>query len=695
MARRERQANRLLDHWVPPSGAGEPVGCVATTFTFDSVFFEEECLTRFAQVESDPQEDGPAYLIEREEKLASLACAVVLVDQHHCKGSRSLRWDLVPVRVADGIMHAKVSVLVWTHLVRVIVASANLTPAGYRTNQEIFGVLEHVLGSGPAPAWLAATVAFLRALLPMAGAAEAPDVGRVRGLLGRVEALAPGAPAGEAQAAQEGPEVTAVYLQPDSGSVLEQLGRLWPGGGPIGAARVTSPFYDDPGRPNEPARLLWGMLRQRGEAEVTWYAPGQKLEDGESVLLYAPVKELAAGAPRSRPGVTTKYMLAAEQGLERDGGTGAFRPLHMKSLILSDADRALVMMGSSNFTSAGLGTGARGRNIEANLVYLISKRRHEREWRAIDGTLPEAEEVPADKARGEVAPDVEGENRAGEAGLPAFFASAVYDVAGGGFVLRLGFTAGAGAAPASWRIASEEGPVLYDDSRWTAAGAPAAVEVPAPPGVPPSGLVVEWATQDGAVRSWWPIVVASGATLPPPDELRDLPLEALLEVISSARPVYSVLGRWLARKQGAGGEGGAALVVDPLERVDSSGFILQRTRRVSWALGALRRRLERPCATREQLAWRLAGPVGVDALAAAIEREAQTPEERVFLLAELALELSRVQPAGCPGGLAADEVRTAIGEAIERLAARAAEAESGVDASLVRYAKLAFEEARA
>ena len=36
-------------------------------------------------------------LIEREEKLAGLACAAVLVDQHHCKGSRSLRWDLVPV----------------------------------------------------------------------------------------------------------------------------------------------------------------------------------------------------------------------------------------------------------------------------------------------------------------------------------------------------------------------------------------------------------------------------------------------------------------------------------------------------------------------------------------------------------------------------------------------------------------------
>lgn len=55
---------------MPPDGASE---VLATTFTFDSVRFEEECLTRFAQVESDPQEDGPAYLIEREEKLAGLA----------------------------------------------------------------------------------------------------------------------------------------------------------------------------------------------------------------------------------------------------------------------------------------------------------------------------------------------------------------------------------------------------------------------------------------------------------------------------------------------------------------------------------------------------------------------------------------------------------------------------------------------
>jgi hypothetical protein len=34
---------RLLDSWTPPEAAGEPLGCVGTTFTFEPAFFEEHC----------------------------------------------------------------------------------------------------------------------------------------------------------------------------------------------------------------------------------------------------------------------------------------------------------------------------------------------------------------------------------------------------------------------------------------------------------------------------------------------------------------------------------------------------------------------------------------------------------------------------------------------------------------------------
>jgi hypothetical protein len=116
---------KILDAWIPPEDAGDPIGCVATSFTFSPVLFEEECLGRFLQLETNATEDGPAYLVEREERLSQLECAAALVDQNHACGVRSLRWDLLPARLPRGILHAKVSLLVWSRCARLIVASAN------------------------------------------------------------------------------------------------------------------------------------------------------------------------------------------------------------------------------------------------------------------------------------------------------------------------------------------------------------------------------------------------------------------------------------------------------------------------------------------------------------------------------------------------------------------------------------------
>jgi hypothetical protein len=137
---------KILDAWERPVKAGEPVGCVATSFTFAPDFFETECLGRFLGLES-AADDGSAYYVEREEKLAQLVCAAALVDQHHVQGSRNLRWDLLSARVPRGILHAKISLLLWSQQARLIVASANLTPDGYRRNHEVFGVLDFFPGN--------------------------------------------------------------------------------------------------------------------------------------------------------------------------------------------------------------------------------------------------------------------------------------------------------------------------------------------------------------------------------------------------------------------------------------------------------------------------------------------------------------------------------------------------------------------
>jgi hypothetical protein len=107
--------------------------------------------------------------------------------------------------------------------------------------------------------------------------------------------------------------------------------------------------------------------------------------------------------------------------------------------------------------------------------------------------------------------------------------------------------------------------------------------------------------------------------------------EVLIEILTSARPLHQALQRRLQRKQDRQ-QHEEVPALDPHKRVDTSGFLLQRTRRVSDALRALRQRLERPVVSEQALAWRLRGPVGVLALAQAIGNEAHTDEERCYLL---------------------------------------------------------------
>lgn len=135
----------------------------------------------------------------------------------------------------------------------------------------------------------------------------------------------------------------------------------------------------------------------------------------------------------------------------------------------------------------------------------------------------------------------------------------------------------------------------------------------------------------------------------------------LIDILVSAKPLHIVLAKWLKKKQEVDPnvkKVGADL--DALKRVDTSGFLLQRTRRISWALEALKTRLSKPVATKESLDWRLFGPVGVMAVAKAIDREAKSEIERNFLLTELCLELGRIEPQSSEYSLDARVVREGI-----------------------------------
>lgn len=660
MAKKKRDQKpghgKLLDAWVAPDAAGGPVGCLATSFTFSPVFYEEECLARFLQLESDPTEDGPIYLVEREEKLAQVTCAAALVDQHHCKGSRSLRWDLLAGRLPHGLQHAKICVLLWSRLLRIIISSANLTDDGYRRNQEVFGVLDYLSGGEAPLTCLNDTLNFLRQAATYSAIspeARSPAVTRWNSLLDRATEQAATWGLTDDELRRSGVRVQTVFSGPGYPTVFESLSQLWPGYSPPDDAYVLSPFFDRPEVVNAPAKQLWGVLRQRGEANVHFHVAAEDVPGEDAVFLHAP-KSLLDAQPQGRWSVGTSFHRVMLE---------ASRPLHAKGIWLENDRWSIYQIGSSNFTSAGTGL-SKNSNLEANLVYIVDAQRNAQARRLLNKTFPASERVDleGDVQWKPIPPDGE-DALSQETRLNSAFGDAVYHCNDkGAATVTLSFI---DAPPVDWELLTDgDDQHFFGEHAWAELGKPTSCELPWTSDRPPSGFWVQWKGSVG--RAWWPVNVTAGDVLPPPEELKNLPLEVLINILSSARPLHRVLKDYLRRKQREKGSADDTPIIDPHKRVDTSQFLLQRTRRISWALNALRERLERPVVTVEFLKWRLHGPVGVMALAKALVREAKSDEEKAFLISELALELARAKPepaTGClPPEQHVEEIRTVIAE---------------------------------
>lgn len=701
MKRRKREKpgyGRLLDAWVPPRGAGDPVGCVATTFTFQPNFFEEECLARFAGLESDPQQDGPLYVIEREERLAGLACAAVLVDAHHCRGPRSLRWDMLPARFPKGgLLHAKVAILKWRQVVRLIVASANITADGYRRNREVFGVLDYRPGGEAPLECLKSMVDFLR----VTGGQEAPGragsspgVKRWLSFLKGIDAIPEDWGSTGQDSVRGVVRVRAIHATPQSANVLEQLREVWPSGSPPRNAEVISPFFDPPDGPNQPAEAIWDVLAQRGEASVTYGVIADEVPGEDALSVRAP-KSLLDSRPSGRRNVSVhlKHILEEQTGDRPEES----RSLHLKSIWLESDTTVAYMIGSSNFTRGGLGIGGTG-NREANLVYFLRPDSNRAAFKELMASRPKGDLVDSDREIRWEAMVEEDEDTATDqaSALPNGFLTAVYDRGDKGAAwIELRFALEQNL-PSGWRLEladDREAGVFYGEAQWMDQGRPESVRIDWPAPRPPSGFNVVW--PDCGAGAWWPVQVESGASLPPPDELKLISLELMIQILTSARPLHEVIGRWRRRRQAEGesGSGHVDVAVDPHARVDVSGFILQRTRRVSGALRALRERLERPVISMDALVWRLYGPVGVRKLAELMWQEAKSDAEKAFLTAELALDLSRVRPRKEPGCLDPSVVTGQFKKLISELQEHALATMHDTATNLESYVRAAFQEA--
>ncbi len=612
------ESRKPLDHWLAPEGAGKPLACLATSFTFEADFFEQQCLARFLGLDWKRDEgDNLAFLIEQEEKLAETRVSVV-VDRASATEGRSLRWDLLPVGVRGGVMHAKVALLVWERLVRAIVGSANLTSAGYRRQLEALIVLDASPESELPTAVLEELIAAVEELVERAPGSSTDQGPKQQALATVGDARRQLTSFGERPARRGMPRVAVLTGAPGR-PVLDQLDRVWRGG-PARAATVLSPFFDASDEPSPAVGALVRRLAERGSARTNFVMATEQL--GSRVRIQAPRTLL-----RSFPTRIDARLRELRFGEDEEP-----RLLHAKLLLLENDQHVAALIGSSNFTGAGLGL-ATAANLEINIA--VGAARDSEAGSALRHLIPAGDRVDLDEVEWDPGP-AEEEQREPE--LPWGFVEVLLE-ATPETRLRLRLDP---PLPEEWTVADHTGQPLADSRSWAAAGGPKDFVISLPDQAFPFFLRVSWQSDSAELRATWPVNVADKATLPPPEELRNLPVQALLRALASTRPLHESLSE--AIRGGERGMDGDEL--DPLRRFSETGQLLRRTKEMSLALAGLRERLERPAASEEALVWRLRGPFGPVEIANGLVEQARiggaVPGETSFLLAELALTLARV-----------------------------------------------------
>ncbi|MBE0675245.1 MAG: hypothetical protein IH591_11330, partial [Bacteroidales bacterium] len=234
---------------------------------------------------------------------------------------------------------------------------------------------------------------------------------------------------------------------------------------------------------------------------------------------------------------------------------------------------------------------------------------------------------------------------------------------------------------------------LIDETIWIKAGRPTTHILKWGERPIPSGMKVRWQNSHGF--AYWPVIVKDKGSLPPPADLKNLPLEILLKIITSSRPLHLIMKAWLAKKSTDNEKERYENmdIIDPHKRIDTSSYLLQRTRKISYALYGMRQRLERPVYTKESLNWRLFGPIGVMAISRAILNEAHSDEERAFLLSEITLEISRIKYTERENSISSEVISIEIQKVIKELHAGTKPYTRQISSEMKGYIKRVFKAA--
>ena len=666
----------ILEYWRSPTDAGDPIGCLTTTFTFDAGFFEEECLARYLDVDSLPDREGLAYLLEKENRLGAVY-AGVLVDQHYAGVDHSMRWDVLPVRIPNGLQHAKISILAWTNHIRVLVASANLTPQGYRISQEVGGVFTFLPEGSEKGEFNLCCTFFENLLHFVPGDSEDPAKFRASDFIKQVrDRVDSWEEKNQRKMSLHRHFVFTVPANTEKGSTPEQgvnrqsaltscLEKCRRYGPSPAKALVASPFFDteDDSHHDEATSALCKGMGKGVARYLTLCVPAIGQEEAHSLRLGAPISLFKTGRKR-----TDHLMVEVLPNVDKDRNP---RPWHAKMLRLESQAYTALMIGSSNFTQAGLGLKDRC-NVEANLLFVAPNEDYARERGELAACWPQTKTVPNPEAAewtGEAATTME-DAASDRPLLPQGFISASYRAGDKASILLCLLPE---KLPASWKVlgGSHSDVILLDSTSFVGEGKESTVELPWHFDYAPSKLLVSWGDQ----QAFWAVNVEDQRSLPVPDEIASMSTQELMAILAASDA--SVAFRAWCRHSGPGDEEdqldcALPAELDPLRRFDIRETFLHRIRRQARMMASLRRNLERPAWSLKSLDWRFHGILGVERLAKQLLKELETEGgksgETILVLADFLLMLTEVNYREEPGWLSRSEFNRVFKPFVKELA---------------------------
>ncbi len=502
---------------------------------------------------------------------------------------------------------------------------------------------------------LAATTTFLRNLLLLVPGASTrpPEVRRAEGFLDQVE--------GQVRGWKETKRGRKIRQQ-----LVVTLPAMGPGRSPrisvdgmIQACRgrgaspnkvwIASPFFDADENASQLTATLCKSMARGQQRKLCFCVPAIQEDDESHMVRLAAPKALLLTPQAYKTSVEIEIVPAVD-------GDKNPRRWHAKMVWLqASGEYYALMIGSSNFTNAGMGVG-RHRNAEANLRTIADYQEYGREVGHLEAVWPDMEPVSDPHSAEWLGLQSGGEDEDQITGppLPAGFLSATYRA---GIERQLVLRFDPTQLPEEWSVhtCGRDGIEVLSVSSWKDHRRPSHVELAWIPIQPPEKLLVRW----GDYESFLPLNVQDRRNLPPPVLIDHMSADDLLWILAAADP-SAAFRAWAKQQQPSDGfdedlDSAIPIDLDPLRHYDVQATFLHRVRRRARILAQLRHNLERPVWGRQVLEWRLRGLIGIEALSDRLVRDfterAAASDEALLRLADFLIVLREVDYQPSDGAL--------------------------------------------